>query len=235
MKEKQLFFNPFRLISPKLNAEASRLDEIYESRPQEMTCLEEGLLVMLKKLHTMADLLYKCLLMGDPEKMGNCATLMEEIREEEKALTNALVCSPMTTGEVLKTVLLFPAKLERAGEALAEILDIAKRKAADGIPFSDKANDELKRLFDLLCEVLKNFKDLLATLNPSLIDILIAQEKELAQMTVDFALAHEERLIDGFCVPKASALYMGILDSAKGVDEYILNMTESLQKISTKY
>ena len=57
LKEKQLFFNPFRLISPKLNAEASRLDEIYESRPQEMTCLEEGLLVMLKKLHAMADLL----------------------------------------------------------------------------------------------------------------------------------------------------------------------------------
>ena len=167
--------------------------------------------------------------------MGKSATLLEEIQEEEKALTNALICSPMTTGEVLKTVLLFPAKLERAGESLAAILKIAQRKAADGIPFSDKANDELKRLFDLLCEVLKNFRDLLATLNPSLIDILIAQEKELAQMTVDFALAHEERLIDGLCVPKASTLLHGYYDSAKGVDEYILNMTESLKMISTKY
>ena len=31
MKDKQIFFNPFRIISPKLNAEASRLAEIFES------------------------------------------------------------------------------------------------------------------------------------------------------------------------------------------------------------
>ncbi len=31
MKDKHVFFNPFRLISPKLDREASRLEELYES------------------------------------------------------------------------------------------------------------------------------------------------------------------------------------------------------------
>jgi Na+/phosphate symporter len=233
MKDQRIVVNPFRIISPKLEAEASRLAELYESPPEEMTCLEEGLLVMVSKLLQMTDLLYKSFVLPDPEKMKTCETLGTEVHQEEKELTTAIVCSPRTTGEVLKTVLLFPGKLERAGDLLESVLNVAKVKARDGIPFSDKAQGEMTQLFDMLKNMLKNFQDLVATLNLSLVDTLLAQQKQLAQMTIDFALTHEDRLISGLCSPKASSLYLDILDSIRNINRHFREMTEALQRIST--
>src|SRR5512146_2581786 len=105
MKDQRIVVNPFRIISPKLDAEASRLADLYESPPEEVTCLEEGLLVMVSKLLQMTDLIYKSFVIPDPEKMKTCETLGAEVHQEEKELTTAIVCSPRTTSEVLKTVL----------------------------------------------------------------------------------------------------------------------------------
>ncbi len=232
MKEKQVFFNPFRIISPKLDAEASRLAEIYESPPAEVTCLEEGLLIMISKLAEMAGLIYKSLIIADPVKIDKCERLALEIHQEEKGLTGDLVCSPATAGDILKTVVLFPGRLERAGDLLESIINVVRTKARDGIPFSDKALAELEQLFDLLTNILTDFGDLVMTPNRTLADDLLAKQGKLGQMTVDFALAHEDRLIGGVCSPKASSLYLDILDSVKNVNGHIRKMTESLLKIS---
>lgn len=235
MKDNSIFFNPFRLISPKLDSEASRLAHIYESTPKEMTCLEEGLLVMISKLYEMTDLLYKILIMPDKDKIVQCATVATELHEEEKALTHALVCSPMTTGDVLKAVLLFPAKLERSGDLLESVLNVAKIKEQQGIPFSDKAHKELEILFNSLREVISEFRDLLSTLDPAVMENLLPKFGRIAQMTLDFALTHEDRLIEGLCAPKASSLYMDILDSVRSVNRNLREMTQSLKDISVKY
>ncbi len=231
MKEKQVFFNPFRLISPKLDAEASRLHEIYESPPAEVTCLEEGLLVMLSKLRESADLTYKSLVIASPEKLEKTRVLSQEVHEEEKALTDAIVCNPQISGPVVKALVLFPGKLERVGDFLESVSNCARIRERDGIPFSDKAMTELAQLFELLIALLQKFSD--AILNPTKapLEDILAEENKLAQMTLDFALAHEERLIDGTCVPKASSLYLDILDSVKNSGRHVRSMSESLLAI----
>ncbi len=235
MKDNSIFFNPFRLISPKLDSEASRLAHIYESTPKEMTCLEEGLLVMVSKLYEMTDLLHKILILPDKEKIEQCAAVAAELHDEEKALTHALVCSPLTTGDVLKAVLLFPAKLERCGDLMESVLNVAKIKAREGLPFTDKAHKELEILFDSLREVIREFGDLLATLDPAVMENLLPKFKKVTQLTLDFALTHEDRLIGGFCAPKASSLYIDILDSVRSVNRNLREMTQSLKDISVKY
>lgn len=232
MKEKRVFFNPFRIISPKLNKEASRLEELYETPSQEMTCLEEGLLVMISKLLEISKLVYKSLILADPEKMEKCEELAREIHAEEKVLTGDLVCSPTTTGEILKTLVLFPGHLERAGDFLESVLNCARIKARDSIPFSDKAHAELTQLFDALTEVLTKFRDMVGTRERALLDELLAQEQKIAQMTLDFALTHEDRLLEGLCSPKASSLYLDILDSVRGANAHIMHLTETLIKLA---
>jgi Na+/phosphate symporter len=231
MKDNQVFFNPFRLISPKLNREASRLEELYESPPQEVTCLEEGLLVMLSKLVDMTNLTYKSLIIADPDKLKKCAGLGNEIHAEEKTLTGALVCSPATTANVLKTLVLFPGHLERAGDYLENVAKCAHIKARDGIPFSDKAHAELTELFGLLVEILKTCRDILVTNNRTLLEHTQSQQKRLAQLTMDFALAHEDRLLEGLCSPHASSLYLDILDSVKGANDHLMRITSGLAKL----
>lgn len=231
MKEKQVFFNPFRIISPKLDAEASRLHEIYDSPPAEVTCLEEGLLIMLNKLKASTELTYKSLILASPEKLEKSETLTREVHEEEKTLTGAVVCHPLTTGPVVRALVLFPGKLERIGDFVESVANCAKIKARDGIPFSDKAMGELKQLFELLIKILGNFSEAILSPRKELLENIIGDEKALAQMTLDFALAHEERLIDGTCVPKASSLYLDILDSVKTSGGHIRSMAESLVAI----
>ncbi len=231
MKDKHVFFNPFRLISPKLDREASRLEELYESPPAEMTCLEEGLLVMLTRLMDMTTLAYKSLIIADPEKMKKCDALGQEIHVEEKQLTGALVCSPSTTGEVLKALVLFPGHLERVGDYVESIINCARVKARDGIPFSDKAHAELTELFGLLSDILKSIREILASSNWELLQPVREKQRRLAQMTLDFALAHEDRLLEGLCSPKASSLYLDILDSVKGANERLIRVVDSLLKL----
>jgi len=232
MKEKHIFFNPFRIISPKLNAEASRLAELFESPPPDITCLEEGLLVMISKLIEMNRLLRKCLIIFDPAKAERCESLGRQIHDEEKTLTGDIVCSPTTTGAILKALVLFPGRLERAGDLLESILNVARIKSRDAIPFSDKANAELNELFDLMNDMLKDFRDLIATRNRDILGHFRAEQKKIAQLTVDFALAHEDRLLGGMCAPVASSLYLDILDSIKSANQSVSALTESLAQLA---
>jgi Na+/phosphate symporter len=232
MKEKNIFVNPFRIISPKLDTEASRLEEIHEAPPEEVTRLEEGLLVMTSKLIEMTTLMYKSFIIADPEKFEKCEQLGREIHDEEKSLTADLVHNPASAFDVLKTVILFPGRLERAGDLMESILNVARIKARDGIPFSDKAQDELKRLFDLMTEVLTNFRSVLTHRDRRMLDRLMELHNQLAKMTIDFALSHEDRLIEGLCSPKASSLYLDILDSIKNTNRNVRSMTESLINIA---
>ncbi len=187
---------------------------------------------MIYKLSEMADLIHKSLIIADSAKIERSELLAREIHDEEKGLTGDLVCSPATTGAVLKTVILFPGRLERAGDLLESLINVAKIKARDGILFSDKALAELNDLFELLKKILHDFGDLLVTRNRPLADHLLVEEKRLGQMTVDFALAHEDRLVEGICTPKASSLYLDILDSVKNVSLHIREMIESMLKIA---
>lgn len=233
MKDKNVFFNPFRLISPTLDSEASRIEALYETPPGEVTCLEEGLLVMCSKLFEMADCIFKSLVVSDQEKIGHCELLGKEIHDEEKGLTGDLVCYPDTTGAVLKAIVLFPGRLERVGDLLESMLNVSRIKARDGVPFSDKAQSELSELFKLFLDVLKNFQDVILKRDKALLEHLVTQQTKLAQMTLDFALAHEDRLLEGLCSPKASSLYLDILDSVKSANAHLREMSESLLKIAS--
>ncbi|MFC1835205.1 hypothetical protein ACFL2Q_10790 [Thermodesulfobacteriota bacterium] len=236
MKNTELFYNPFRMISPKLDAEASRIDETIESREHEMTCLEEGLVIMVDKLIVMSDLIRKSLILADPEKVKECERLAKEVHEEEQTLTGDLVCDPVrTSGDLLKAVVLFPGRLERVGDLLESILNVARIKSRDGIVFSDMAQQEMDKMFTLLGEVFRNFRDALMTQNKTLLDHILEQAGQLAQMTTDYALAHEERLVQGLCSHKSSSLYLDILDSVKRAKGNVREMSEKLLEISSQH
>jgi Na+/phosphate symporter len=233
MKNKEVFFNPFRLISPKLDAEASRLDKLLGSSPEEVTCLEEGLLIMTDKLIEMTGLLRKSLIIADSDQLYLCELLAQEIHDEEKGLTGDIVCSPTeTTGDVLKTLVLFPGRLERVGDLLESILNVCHIKTRDGVPVSDKANEELDKLVGVLTEVLINFRDALLTRNKVLLEVIVEDGHRLGKMIVDFRLAHEDRLLEGACSPKASSLYLDVSDSIRNANRHLKEMSESLLRLT---
>ena len=69
MKEERVFYNPFRMLSPRLEEEASRIEQLYEEPVQDSLTLEQGLLMMISKAIEITRLLSKSILLTSPETL----------------------------------------------------------------------------------------------------------------------------------------------------------------------
>ncbi|MGO9570498.1 MAG: hypothetical protein ACLP5H_23450 [Desulfomonilaceae bacterium] len=227
MKDHRIVVNPFRMISPKLDSEALRLEELHEKPFSESVALQEGLLIMVSKTIEMTRLLSKCMVSGSRAQMDACEALGKDVHEQEKVLTKNLIASAVKTAR-LSDLIRFPYRLERVGDLLESILRCCRIKARDGIPFGDKAHAELDQLFALLVDMLVNLRDAFVTTNRFLVSRILTDGQNLSQALQDVRLAHWERLERGFSSPQASSLYLDILDSTTGINEYIVKMCDRL-------
>ncbi|MGB6066326.1 MAG: hypothetical protein WBG50_16105 [Desulfomonilaceae bacterium] len=227
MRDQRILVNPFRMISPKLDSEALRLEELYEQPFSESVTLQKGLLIMISKIIEMTRLLSRCLVSGSQEQMDACDALATGVHEQEKALTRNLISSEIKT-TILTDIIRFPFRLERIGDLLENILKCCQVKAKDGIPFGDKAHAELNQTLSLLLEMLVDLRDAFVTTNTVLVNHILADGKKLSQVLFDARLAHWERLERGFCSPQTSSLYLDVLDSVTAINEYIAKICDRL-------
>ncbi len=230
MKDKSYFFNPFRMLSPKLNAEAFKMEELHKEPVSKALTLEEGLLTMVSKLIEMTRLLSKAVVSGSASQMDRCEALANEVDEQENILTKSLVSADVDK-ELLKGVIRFPYRLERMGDMLESILRCCRIKERRGIPFSDKAHVELDELFAAFMDILVNLRDAFKTPNKVLLEAIVADSLKLRNRLNDFKLAHWARLEAGICHVEASSIYRDILDSSKLACEYVEKMCETLLEL----
>jgi len=230
MKETSTFVNPFRILSPKLDAETIRIEELHARALPQKVSLEEGVLIMISKLMEMTRLLSKTFVSGSHEQMDRCSALGLEVDELEDMLTKELIGAGIDA-EVLKGVIRFPYRLERIGDMLESMLNCSRAKATKGIPFSDKAHAELDQLFAVMLRMMSNLRDVLRVFNCVLVESIVADGKRLNQMVEDFKLAHWERLEMGLCHVAAHSMYRDILDSAKVAGEYMIKMCETISEL----
>jgi Na+/phosphate symporter len=226
MKDHRIVVNPFRIISPKLDSEAVRLEELHEKPFSESVALQEGLLIMISKIIEMTRLLSKGIVSGARAQMEACELLAKDVHEQEKVLTRNLLSSGVKTR--LSDIIRFPYRLERVGDLLESILRCCRIKARDGLAFGDAAHAELDKIFSLLVQMLVNLRDAFLTTNRFLVEHILNDGKKLSQALQDARLAHWERLERGFTAPQASSLYLDILDSVVGINEYIAKMCDRL-------
>jgi Na+/phosphate symporter len=230
MKDKRIVVNPFRMISRRLDGEAVRLEKLHEQPFSESLDLEEGLLVMISKVIVITELLSKCVFSESETQMDRAASLAKEVHDQEKALTLHLTTAGIAP-DLLKGIIRFPFRLERTGDMLESILNCCRIKASQGILFSDKAQEELNQLFRVLLSVLNNLRDAFVTPNKFLLEHILSDVKTMGQMLQDFRLAHWDRLAAGFCSPRASSIYLDILDSTRSINEYIEKMSLTLLEL----
>lgn len=226
-KDKRYFANPFRMMSPKLDSEALKLQELYRQPFSESFTVEKGVLVTISKIIEMTKLLAKYVHSGSEAQFHDSASLAREVHAQERVLTRHILESGVK-GAVLKGLLRFPYRLERVGDLQESILNAFHTKAKQGIPLNDKAHAELDRLFTLLAEILTNLRDAFVAPNKVLLDHIVDQTKQLSQLLDDFRLSHWERVEGGFCHAQATSMYLQVLDAFKATNEYVIKMTETL-------
>jgi Na+/phosphate symporter len=227
VKTESFVVNPFRVLSPNVDAEVLRLKDLHRRRVSESSTLQEGVLIMISKLIEMTRLVSECVFTGDKAQMDACASLGMQLDEEERTLTRYMVSSGLS-GDMWKGVIRFPYRLERIGDMLENIVYCLRTKVALAIPLSDDSGMEMKQLFPLLLEMMEGLREGFTRPTRELLETITAQSHELKRLALDYRSAHWVRLEKGVCAPEAASFYGDILDSAAMAADYLEKMCVSL-------
>lgn len=235
MKDKSVFFNPVRMLSPKLDSEVIKIEELYQRPITGAMTLEEGLLVMISKLIEITRQARMSFSGVSLDNMEASQKLGEEVHQLEKLLLQELTCALSYPPEMCRIVIRFPGHLERVGDYLESILNCCRIRCRDAVPFTEKTISEIDDMFNLLLDIMKNFRDAFIRPNKVLLDNVISEGRRLDQLCQDLQLNHVESLLNGITAPRSSSLYLDIMESTQSINRHITTMaTEILLLLETQ-
>jgi Na+/phosphate symporter len=165
----------------------------------------------------------------------------EEVRDKIHQYSSELIGfiisrSPSSEkgGEWAKPYLSIASSLDRMTYNIEGILERLRAKSQNHIVFSDQAVKEVNDVFQEAMRLLKNIPNLATTRNKLLAQGIGEEGRVILKIANGYSEGHEERLIQGICVPKSSPIYLGIIESLKGVIVHVLEVSGKMVAVSSK-
>ncbi len=161
----------------------------------------------------------------------------DKMYEISSELTSFLISKTPSTEkekERIKPYLSIASSLGRLTYNIESTLDRVRGKSENRILFSDQADKEVKDIFQETIGLLGHLPDLFATESKSLAQRVGEQGRSMFKLADSYSEDHEERLINGICVPKHSPLYLSIIESLKGVIVNTLAVSGKIVSLSPK-
>lgn len=159
------------------------------------------------------------------EKLGR------EVHQREKALTE-LAAKRLggQTGalEADRDLFFIPMHLERIGDNIEFLIRAIRTMIQEGIPFTDRAMREVNALFEHAIGLVECVRDVISTKNRVFLRHMLEQGQRYEEMANEYTLFHQQRLIEGVCMPKASSLYVAIVDYFKGIGSHVRQIAQTL-------
>jgi len=149
----------------------------------------------------------------DGAALDTAVALGRSIHKREKELTEGLLAAPPDTEDLP----FIPGHLERIGDAAHALVRDLRTMHAESIVFTDGGTREVNELFERALELTQCAWDLTLTGNRVLARHIEIGSMRFQDLASDFAHAHEERLIQGVCLPGSSSAYLGIMDHLREV------------------
>jgi Na+/phosphate symporter len=130
--------------------------------------------------------------------------------------------------EVEKKYLNLLPHLQLMAATVRNLIDQEKTKTGSGVLFTEKAVNEIRELHGLIQTQFQDATDYILTRNPRLKMNIKTGMERLSKTAEQYATDHEIRLITGVCMPKASYLYLAIVDCIKRVSMELATFSEEL-------
>lgn len=149
--------------------------------------------------------------------------LGEEIHLREKALTDIIVnhlAREAGAMEGNKAIVFVPMHLERVGDNIEFLIRAIGTMINEGVPFTERAVSEINTLFEKAIEILECVRDTVPTNNKVLMRHIVDDGKKFEDQVDEFALLHQQRMVEAVCIPKASSMYLAMLDYLKGIESH---------------
>jgi Na+/phosphate symporter len=170
------------------------------------------------------------------QKIQQAEGMRSEIRRSTAGLTNFIV-TRSSSGEMgkewAKPYLSMASSFDRMTYNIEGIIDQVKRKASEHILFSDRGVKEVNDVFQEAMDLLESLPELINTGNKQLAQHMGERVRAVIKIAIGFSEEHEERLIQGICLPKSSPIYLGILESLKGIITHILEVSGKIVTLSS--
>ncbi len=170
------------------------------------------------------------------ESFREADRVKNEVQKNSSELAHFLILksSPYEKGkEWAKPYLSMASGLDRISYNIEGIVDCLKRKVQNDIFFSDQAIQEINLVFQEAMDLLERLPDLILTPNKLLAQNIGEQVRSVLKIANGYSEGHEERLMQGVCTPKSSPIYLGILESLKGIIVHILEVSGKIVSISS--
>jgi len=229
MQKKLNSWNSLYAFSPKLNREINGLEYLYKRPASECDTPAENLVLMASKLIHMSKMLSMYITCEDTTVIDVCQRLAKEIHLHEELATAGLYDLATDMGkDLFKMVVRFPSRMERISLNFNSILSSWHVKTAEGIPVSDKAQEELSGIFEVVTDMLESLRDVLIMSDKFMLEHMKAQGQKLTKLVEDARHANWDRLEARICRPQRASVFVEVLDSFKNINEYVSRMYESL-------
>ena len=139
----------------------------------------------------------------------------EKLFRDSECLLKSLLDENVEEG--VQRFIPIPEHFNRIAKGLDKLLNATKKKIKEDILFSDKSVKESYKLFDETLVLLSSVSNCISTSNGDLAKNMDGNGKRLCELTDEYAIFHEDRLIAGVCTPKSASVYLDILESFRSV------------------
>lgn len=185
--------------------------------------MKEGVKELLRAMHEMGNnaencisLLQTAFIYNNSKPLKDCVAKVDAIKKVEAHLTKKAAELARDNPD-LKPYVSIPVHLLRIGESIEKLTELMDKKIKDNILFSDRAVTEITFLLQRLIDILRPTSDIILAKNTILRRYVEESESGIVKRATEYATLHEERLIEGLCLPVASSLYINMLDAIKNI------------------
>jgi Na+/phosphate symporter len=171
------------------------------------------------------------------ESFSKVEETRKEVQQQSTELTNFIVSksgSPDHGKEWAKPYLSMASSFDRMAYNIEGIVDRLKAMTRDHVLFSDRAIREVNDVFQKAMDLQETLPDLILNQDKHVAQHIGEQVRSVFKIANGFSEEHEERLIQGICMPKSSPMYLGILESLKGIFAHILEVSGKIVSLSSK-
>lgn len=199
--------------------------------------IKEKIIAVCENLKKMLALAFDGFRRPAERSFKDAEEVKDKLHHYSSELTSFIISkSPSTERgrEWAKPYLSIASSLDRMAYNIEGILSRLGVKSQNHILFSDQAVKEVNEVFQEAMRLLESLPNLITTENKALAQRIGEEGRVMLKIASGYSEVHEDRLIQGICVPKSSPIYLGIIEALKGVIVHILEVSGKIVAVSSK-
>lgn len=180
------------------------------------------LIEMLKITKEMLQKTHQGLLGENKDLLNNVLKLENNVNDYERRITGILI-----ENKADNTPFQITRDIERIGDHCEDLVQRIEIKIAEGLTFSQPAQDELNQLFSAVLEVITNTIELCEKNDKSLLKKISTDKTEIDSNVKLYQTHHFERLKKGICDPRSGMIFSDLVGILGGIAKHSLLVSEN--------